>query len=337
MILYLNFREWLGLDLLGEISKLSHLRTSGIDLSPRWSDNYPEDEDGSLEYKFSHNGNEYSVTMNKDVDGEHAIVPGIGVSKDLNVWDVAFTGPQIYKLTRSNASDAVSVYSKVLAALKRLLETREVDIISFSAYEPEMVPMYDRFFNQYLKGDFAMLRGGETKTYIRKDKLADMMTRMTPEQRKVLESEMSGEQEKHEQEVSGVRAIKPIMRRAYAARQSIVGKVTGLRSWHDNNVVLPAVVREIKPNYIKLLVLWRGNLRNEFMITEYTVTIEEYHELEDPQVISPALQRALESGADKISKIVPSFRIQGSKLSVDQFHRFEKVQIPQHVPSALGV
>jgi hypothetical protein len=115
--------------------------------------------------------------VNFEVDGEEFTVSFEKGTKYLgsftldNVWDITFKGPQGYSTTGKN-KNATLIYRNLLLSVKKLLETEEVNGISFSAAEPAMALVYNQFYKQFLSKDFIRV---ETFTFVKRSIAKEVM------------------------------------------------------------------------------------------------------------------------------------------------------------------
>jgi hypothetical protein len=83
-----------------------------------------------------------------------------------NAYNIEFHGPDGVASTGKAGLMATTIYTKLLLSVKKLLETQPVDALTFSAYEPAMNLVYNRFYKQFLQKTFLRVGGG---AYIRKE------------------------------------------------------------------------------------------------------------------------------------------------------------------------
>lgn len=101
----------------------------------------------SYSFNFNYEGNSYSVSMTLT----SAHVPGIGEVP--GVWSIGFRGPQGYSSTGLGRGMMV-IYTNMLMAIKRLMETEVVNGFSFYGAESAMDLVYDKFVKQLIGKDF---------------------------------------------------------------------------------------------------------------------------------------------------------------------------------------
>lgn len=159
-----GFKEWLRVD---EISKISHLDTSDIKLKMSPS---------GYTYSFTYvapdgpatKPQDFDVNMVRSVIGEY---DGIPLPSEIVAYGITFSGPAGYSLTGDAGSGAVAIYSKLMSAVKKLMEIDDVDVLSFTAADQKMLPVYDRFVKTMLP-DFTQVDNGN---YVRTTVLNHVM------------------------------------------------------------------------------------------------------------------------------------------------------------------
>lgn len=77
-----------------------------------------------------------------------------------DVYNVVFSGPSGTFSTGRAGSGALAIYSKVMGAIKKLMDATNVNGIAFSAAEDKMAPVYQRLFKR-LGGDFVQISNTE--------------------------------------------------------------------------------------------------------------------------------------------------------------------------------
>ena len=283
-----------------------------------------ESDDGEgYDYKFFHNGEEYNVEMDKQMMrnfGDYRI------PAEVMSYNITFSGPQDYSLTGTAGPQAVAIYSKLLAAIKKLMDTEQVDALTFSAYEPAMIPVYDRFMRTYLGDKFTTVA---PTTHVRTEKLREIMKKIAPQDRARFEKQIETAQSEREAKVAQVQFAKRLFRKLVSEKGAIIGKITGVKQ-PDRSArkVYPAVVIDIDPKTIKLLALI-DDQGIGIRLSLADIHYDNYGRLADPKNIDPsALQEfrsEFASGKDKsgnkssaaeyIKNKIPSFNF--------QFHKFE--------------
>jgi hypothetical protein len=93
-------------------------------------------------------------------------------------YDLVFEGPNNFSTT-GKGSKQYEIYTNVLLIIKKFFETKEVNILSFGAYEPAMALVYNRFFKKYLAQDFIQV---DEETYVRKSVLKNVEKTKDPAQ-----------------------------------------------------------------------------------------------------------------------------------------------------------
>jgi hypothetical protein len=156
----MNFKEWI----LNEMGDIASMDTSHIQfVNPTY---------GQYLYKFKYGNQNFNVIMQLQNDK----LLGIG-----KIYRIDFSGPKHYDLTGTAGLGATSIYTQVLLAIKKLLESTEVNGLYFSPNAGAMRVIYKRFFDKYLGRDFTQV---DKNNYIRKDVLRRNTASMGDEERK---------------------------------------------------------------------------------------------------------------------------------------------------------
>lgn len=146
-----------------------------------------KEKPSDFEYNFEVGGKEFQVkligykksVMTSSHFGQKMLE--FGVPEDEikryfeNVYYVDFMGPSGHKTTGNNQS-ASGVYGQVLLALKKLSEEYGLEGLVFSAYEPSMSLIYNRFMKSFTDFEIVDHNNG---IYLSK-RLLDDMTRKYP-------------------------------------------------------------------------------------------------------------------------------------------------------------
>ena len=250
-------------------------------------------------YSFTHEGDAYTVDMSKDKVNR---LVGYSLPMTLTSYNIEFSGPSGYSLTGSAGSSAVKIYSNMLAAIKKLMETEEVDAFTFSAAHPFMVPMYDRFFKTYLGNQFTQVH---ENMYMRNDRLKEALASMSPTTRSEAEKNIGKAQKERGEQVAKVQASKKAMRDLISKKHDIIGKITGYVAYES--IIVPAVVKDIEASKIILVTFGALNM-------PVRVPVSDYDKIVSPSLIpKEKMQHFLDEMAKKektyeaIMKEVPSY------------------------------
>ena len=184
----------------------------------------------AYEHTFEYGGEEYHVSFERN---EREIE---GKEYD-GIWGVSFSKGGGYGLTGSSGSGGTAIYGKVLAAVKKLLETEKVEGLEFTGAHAYMDIMYDRFMRTF--GGFTPV--GDN-IYMR-DELVDRDSRLL-----VKSGKATFDQENN---IERIKSVKMLMRKAMSMKPQIIGKVVGYSS---NLGVLPAVVTNVGVDGVNVLV-----------------------------------------------------------------------------------
>lgn len=177
----LNFRDFMRLD---EIMDIASADTSGIVL---------QRSGNSYIYDFEHNGESYKVEM------ENSDYPYEDMKEFNPTYVIAFEGPNDMDLTGTAGMSATIIYRAMLLAIKKLLETTEVNSLEFSPAAPRMLPMYDIFYKKYLLPDpprgQGFVRVRQT-LYVRRSHLEDKMHKKSTGDQEVFRQNMASADKK---------------------------------------------------------------------------------------------------------------------------------------------
>lgn len=119
-----------------------------------------------------------------------------------NVYYLSFKGPTGYRLGSGNTKSA-EIYGNVLRTLKKLKDERGLDGLKFSAFDPSMQLVYERFLKSFT--DFQLVSDdkswtGNLKLYLSKS-LLDQLTSRYPE----LSEFVNGAQSSHSRDLRFIR------------------------------------------------------------------------------------------------------------------------------------
>ena len=225
------------------------------------------------EYKFTVDERDvYEVSFSR-----HS---GVVEGNTIDVWDLIFTRNGRTALTGTSGGGAVKVYSKMLAAIKKLTEIEDVKGFKFYGAHPFMDIMYDKFLKAL--GNFVPVHTNYQSgflgndLFVRKDLLKDV------------ESHKDFGKE-HDDRIGRIKTLKEKLRNLMVDKSKIVGKVTG---WYSASFssTLPAVVIDINNQGIKLLVFnpdatWKK--WDQQMTDEIYVTPRMLGNIKSPENIAP--------------------------------------------------
>lgn len=286
----MRFAEWMR---LVEITAASNIDTSGVELKM-----YGTKPNRKVDYLFqdpSGGPGRFRVFM-QEVEPERTPFNAEGV------WDVAFDKDGEYELRGDAGSGGTAVYGKVLAALKKLMETETVNGFRFFGSHQFMDIVYDRFAKE-----FGFVPAGDGYYYTKEaaeksgqgDHFADAA---------MMQSRKIGD----------IRRAKTSYRALLKDSGSIVGKIVGFQ---QDGQVYPAVVMDVKPDRadstIDLLV-YKGH----GMTQEVPVSSNKLQMIVSPRKIAPGMvdeliQRVLDSTEARLGSkggVAPRIRRVGQAL-----------------------
>lgn len=124
-----------------------------------------DSEEEEYHYNFKVENKDYRLTIEKEKI--------IWMRNHLdNIYIIYFTGPKGFKTTQESGTLANKIYSELILGLKKFIEENDVDGLEFSAYEPQMVLMYNRFYNTFMKEKFIRV---SSTLYLKKDLVRKIM------------------------------------------------------------------------------------------------------------------------------------------------------------------
>lgn len=221
----MRFAEWMR---LVEITAASKIDTSGVDLKM-----YGTKPNRKVDYLFqdpSGGPGRFRVFM-QEVEPERTPFNAEGV------WEVAFDKDGEYELRGDAGSGGTAVYGKVLAALKKLIETETVNGFRFVGAHQFMDVVYDRFARE-----FGFVPAGNGFFYTKEA------------------AEKSGQgahfadaARMQSRSIGDIRRAKTSYKALLKDSGSIVGKIVGFKSGDAGlpevrNLVYPAIVMDVKPD-----------------------------------------------------------------------------------------
>ena len=171
--------------------------------------------------RFSHGGIAYKVKFDHYPIGSNRI----GDIFVRNSYSVTFYGPQGTASTGAAGTSATGVYSKVMAAIKKLMDTIPVDGLVFGPAEPAMGLIYDRLF-QKMGGDFVRIN---QTTYVSREFLRSQTKNMDDRQKKDLYSGMLGTSRQMQAANKSVKQYQDQTRTIRLAMRDKVGKFVTMR------------------------------------------------------------------------------------------------------------
>ena len=116
-------------------------------------------EEKGFIHKFEHDGKSFNVHL----DSKKINYAGQSIN---NVYTVLFEGPEGYSTTGASGTEATTIYSKLVLAIKKLTEDHEVNGLSFTPAEPGMRIIYTRFYNSFMKDNFVRVK---SDLYVKRD------------------------------------------------------------------------------------------------------------------------------------------------------------------------
>jgi hypothetical protein len=255
----MRFIEWLRLD---ELNDISQLNSSGVEL----------EEDPNIKDRYTYKFDDFVVLISRLPESRL-----VGDKKVDGIWNVSFTRGGMYGLTGVSGGGGTAVYGKVLGAVKKLTEIKEVNGLKFSGTEAKQDIMYDKFLKTL--GGFTHV--GDN-IYIRDE---------------IIKANASGEDlelykgvsEKRDNQMHNLKVMKNASR-----NKSLIGKITG---YSDSGKVLPAIITgfQIANRFTLFLLVWDGTVaRNNALSGEGDYKDEGgFKKIVSPSLIDPSLISSL--------------------------------------------
>lgn len=269
-----GFEGWIKKQSLLELTDIGSIDTSAVDLKPMGRDRDDPFSDGFV-HRFEYRRKNYVVFMARK---ESSVVDGVSLVDPVVQYAITFKGPRGTYLTGEEGPAAVAIYTRMLAAIKRLIENERVDALVFSAQQREMLPLYERFIGNFLSGSFSQLTDN---SYLRKEILDSELGKMSPEERSDLERSISLSIRGKREEIDSVRREKIAMRGLRRNKAGVVGKITGYRVPMSLSVS-PAVIMDVGLDHVRALVV-TGSMDLDH--AEVVVEPKDFHRFSDPMNI----------------------------------------------------
>lgn len=135
-------------------------------------DHQKEEFDG-YHSAFEVGGNQFGVTFER--------LPKTFEGKTVeNIYNVIFTGPESTNTTK-RGRDMHTIYKNLLLAVRKLIETNNVEGLIFTPAEPAMGLVYHKFYKQFLIKQFLMVGNS---IYLRKDVIRDLMSGVSDDKKR---------------------------------------------------------------------------------------------------------------------------------------------------------
>ena len=212
------------------------------------------DRGDSMLSMFNIEGNTYRVhfyTTKQDIFITNQQLEGV---------EIIFEGPKGISLQRTTGMSGMRVYAQLLKIIKKYITTYPVDMITFSAADKEMIPVYNMFYNKFLKSSFIRLSNTHflSNKWIQdnKDDIPEDVINRINNISKEAESESNKEAE-------SVKAFKNITRTA-------VGKLLKFKEAYSSTVAIAYKIEELYNNEktIKIMSVTPRKTLEDLVITK---------------------------------------------------------------------
>ena len=112
-------------------------------------------------------------------------------------------------ITGQAGPKATTIYNGLLIFIRKVVEAQEklgtpIQAFKFSAMEPEMMPIYERFFRMFLADKFVRY---DDKLIISKDTISQMKSQ-NPEQSADIDMQIQSAHEKQQREIENIKKVK---------------------------------------------------------------------------------------------------------------------------------
>lgn len=180
-------------------------------------------------------------------------------NKPLEGVEIIFEGPQGLSLQRTTGMSGMRVYAQLLKIIKKYITTYPVDIITFSAADKEMIPVYNMFYNKFLKLSFIRL----SNTHFLSNKWIQDNKNDIPEDVINRINNISKEAESESnKEAESVKAFKNITRTA-------VGKLLKFKEAYSSTVAIAYKIEEFyNEKTIKIMSVTPRKTLEDLVITK---------------------------------------------------------------------
>ena len=212
------------------------------------------DRGDSMLSMFNIEGNTYRVhfyTTKQDIFITNQQLEGV---------EIIFEGPKGISLQRTTGMSGMRVYAQLLKIIKKYITTYPVDMITFSAADKEMIPVYNMFYKKFLKSSFIRLSNTHflSNKWIQdnKDDIPEDVINRINNISKEAESESNKEAE-------SVKAFKNITRTA-------VGKLLKFKETYSSIVTIAYKIEELYNNEktIKIMSVTPRKTLEDLVITK---------------------------------------------------------------------
>ena len=211
------------------------------------------DRGDSMLSMFNIEGNTYRVhfyTTKQDIFITNQQLEGV---------EIIFEGPKGISLQRTTGMSGMRVYAQLLKIIKKYITTYPVDMITFSAADKEMIPVYNMFYKKFLKSSFIRLSNTHflSNKWIQdnKDDIPEDVINRINNISKEAESESNKEAE-------SVKAFKNITRTA-------VGKLLKLKETYSSIVAIAYKIEEFyNEKSIKIMSVTPRKTLEDLVITK---------------------------------------------------------------------
>jgi hypothetical protein len=204
------------------------------------------DVDHGFKHTFSHDGQDFEVTFQKEPRSYN------GKYLD-NVFSVMFQGPEGYSTTGMAGTKATAIYGKLIGAVKKLIDTQDVEALTFTPAEPAMRIMYERFYQSFLKKEFVRVA---SDFYVRRDIVKDFIKGIPAgsQKRQDLYDTAKKAHVEAKSNVAAAELLKSIRRNAVRIGPSLVGKFVPVY-----NGSRPVFVVNFDPSQAKFRTITMGH------------------------------------------------------------------------------
>lgn len=162
-----------------------------------------------------------------------------------NIWSITLEGPAGYSTT--NKGNPARVYTQLLLAIKKLMETQQVDGFSFTPAEDAMGLVYDQFVRRFLK-DFVRI---SSSVIVRKEIYDRALAGMSASERRRVEEKIAREVGQYQDHLKYVKQQKGRVRQERSEWDAKRGQMVSYRG--EAAIILGS---ELSGGYISVKILY---------------------------------------------------------------------------------
>lgn len=197
-------------------------------------------ENGGFRSKFKHHEDDFEVTMHRaTIKYANQEVPGS--------FKIEFDGPNGYNTTGKAGSEATTIYTQVLLAVKKLMTTQTVNGITFEPAEPGMALVYQRFYDRFLKNDFTRISPTEA---VRTSYIEQINQKLNPYERLMAKRNTDAAEQDTNKYLNQVKDGRGVERKIRTLSQTTKNKVVHMQD--GSNIFVGRIYYDANSNKIMI-------------------------------------------------------------------------------------